>query len=316
MIANRRVLLGALVAAVCVAAIFAIWKIAGISGLSSPAAREWSSEERAGPKTPSRGFGQVLVVFERGGTPREVEQAIGFLDTGVRLRKGLTPENRTALLAAMERGAPAEMADGPWAHLFNSACNALAVNPPDGDESLLGLLERVAVEDPRNIMRLYALQHLGRHYSSAGPDTRRRLRGMVRRMLDDPASPTAGTALVLWRQWEKTEGTGAISSFELSRAMAADPARPVDVRVAALHAIGDDPGVLDLTRAIAGDRTQPVILRKAALSLIGRHGQERDLEVLRECSAESSRLSQAGEPAARALKDRLAGVPRPVLHPY
>ena len=98
--------------------------------------------------------------------------------------------------------------------------------------------------------------------------------------------------------------------------MAVDPARPVDVRIAALHAIGEDPGVLDLARTIAPDHSQPLLLRKAALNLIGRHGTSQDLTVLRLCSRESPRLSQAGEPAARALQDRLAGISPPVLHPY
>lgn len=74
--------------------------------------------------------------------------------------------------------------------------------------------------------------------------------------------------------------------------------------------------VLDLARSLAGDRNQPVILRKAALNLIGRHGEARDLGVLRLCSRESARLAQAGEPAVRSLNDRLAGIPQPVLRPY
>ena len=165
-------------------------------------------------------------------------------------------------------------------------------------------------------MRLYALQHLDCRYDAASPTSQRRLRSLVQRLLADPSSKTAGTALVLWRRWEKSAGPGNLSSLEQSRAIAADAGRPVDVRVTALHAIGENPGVLDLARTLAQDRSQPVILRKAAVNLIGRHGDAQDLTVLRLCSQESQRMAQAGKPAARALEDRLAGIPQPVLRPY
>jgi hypothetical protein len=257
----------------------------------------------------------VLAVIAHGGTPLELENAIGVLDTMTRVGAGLTAGPRTALLAALEDGAPAAMADGSWSHVFNSACNVLAVAQATPDDAFLRLLERVAVDDPRLVMRLYALQHLGCNYAAASPADQQRLRALVQRLLADPASKTAGTALVLWRSWEKTAGPGKIPSLDLSRAMVTDAGRPVDVRVTALHAIGDELAVLELARAIAPDRSQPLLLRKAALNLIGRHGTEPDLTVLRLCSRENPRLAQAGEPAARVLQDRLAGIPQSVrLH--
>lgn len=299
-----------------VALALAAWRIALPGGPpATPAAQPLA---RAAPavKPAGDGFDQVLEVLARGGTTLERERAICFLDTISRVGKGLAEGQRAALIAALEHGTPAGMAEGSWFHLFNSACNALAVAQPAGDETLLGLLEHVALADPRLIMRLYALQHIGRHYAAASPTTRQRLRTLVRRLLDDPSSQTAGTALVLWSGWEKTAGPGDMSFLDLSRSIATDAGRPVDVRVTALHAIGGDPGVLDVARAIAPDRRQPAILRKAALNLIGRHGEERDLDLLRLCSRESSRLAQAGEPAAHALESRLAGIHSPVLRPY
>ena len=316
-IERRGLLWSGCVAAFCAAALLALWKMDRLAGTAAP-------ETGARPPKPgnaggrgSAGVAQVLAVCNRGGSARQIQQAIEFLDTAARTRMPLGAGPRQALTGAIGRGPPAGMAEGAWAHLFNSACNALAVGRrPATEGPLLGMLEGIARGDRRLVLRLYALQHLGRHYPGADPAAQRRLRGMVQAMLADPDSPVAGTALVLWREWQEDAPPGAVSALERSRAMAADPARPVDVRVTALHAASDDPGVLDLARAIARDRAQPVILRKAALNLVGRHGGRGDRALLRECSRQSARLAQAGGPAARAVEDRLAGVPPPVLHPY
>lgn len=310
---GRRLLAGLAVAGVCAVLALAVWRITGTGNTGAmpakPAAGK-SAAPRPGPLDP------VLAVLGHGGTPLELENAIGVLDTMKRVRTELTDGQRAALLAALERGTPARMSDGSWSHIFNSACNVLAKAQAAPDKGLLDLLERVALHDPRLVMRLYALQHIGVRYEAAGPADRQRLRALVQGILTDPASETAGTALVLWRSWEESAGPGDMSLLESGRAIVADAGRPVDVRVSALHAIGDDPAVLELARAIAPDGTHPLLLRKAALNLIGRHGTEQDLTVLRLCGQESSRLAQAGEPAARVLKDRLAGIPQPVLYPY
>ena len=313
---RRGLLWSGCVAALCAAALLALWKMERLAGTAAPEAG--ARPPRPGPADGrgSAGLAQVLAVCHRGGSARRIEQAIEFLDTAARTRKPLAAGHRQALIGAIGRGTPPGMAEGAWAHLFNSACNALAAGRPAADGPLLAMLEGIANRDRRLVLRLYALQHLGRHYPGADPAAQRRLRGMVQAMAADPDSPVAGTALVLWRAWEEDAPPGAVSSLEVSRAMAADPARPVDVRVTALHAMGEDPAVLEAARAIAANRAEPVILRKAALNLIGRHGAARDLEVLRECSRQSARLAQAGEPAARAVEDRLAGVRPPALHAY
>lgn len=313
---NRRMLGGlTVVTGIGVLVLAALRNTGPEGGVTQPPADQpvrGASAVKSSPKE----FDQLLAVMAGGGTTLELENAIGFLDSVTRTGRALTDTQRVALLAALEHGTPAGLSEGAWSHIFNSSCNALAVGRPAADEALLGLLERVAKTDPRRVMRLYSLQHLGLLYAAANPTARQRMRALVQCLLADPSSQTAGTALVLWRSWERTAGPGEISSLDLSRAIAADAQRPVDVRVTALHAIGDDPGVLDLARAIAPDKSQPVILRKAALNLIGRHGEERDLEVLRLCGRGNPRLAQAGDPAARSLKDRLAGRPQPVLRPY
>ena len=304
MISGRRVIAGLSVVGACAAIGFVTWKITGTGRLPDPLG-EKPTHKVAAVKPLGKGLDQVLKVLGHGGTSLELEEAIGFLDTVARLGNGLAEHQRAALLAALERGTPAGMADGSWSHIFNSACNALATARPVTDEALLSLLERVALDDPRLVMRLYALQHVGSRYDAASPASQQRLRDWVQRLLADSSSETAGTALVLWRRWEKTAGPGTLSSLDLSRAIAADAKRPVDVRVTALHAIGDDPRVLDLARTIAPDRFQPLLLRKVALNLIGRHGQEQDLTVLQVCGRESPRLAQPhglpGEPCLSGL---------------
>lgn len=269
------------------------------------------SAEVSAPDRKSAGgvLDQVLEVMTRGGSAAERAQAIETLDTITRLGTALAGDSRAALLSAIERGSPADMDEGGWAHLFNCACNALAVGRSTPDETLIAILERIAADDRRLVMRLYALQHLGVRYESATPVCQARLRTFLRGMVEEPGSPVAGTALGLCRRWETAAEAGGGSSFARGRAMVEDASRPVDVRVGTLHVIGDDPAVLDLVRVIAPDRSQPVILRKAALNLIGRHGQSRDLDVLRRCIAESPRLAQAGQPAANALASRLSGSP-------
>ena len=316
MISGRRLSAYLAVAGGCAVLALAVWKITGTGDTGAMPAGKPAVEKSAAPAPGPDPLDPVLKVLGHGGTPLELENAIGVLDTMRRVRTRLTAGQHAALLAALERGTPARMSNGSWAHIFNSACNVLAKTQAVPDKGLLDLLERVALRDPRLVMRLYALQHIGCRYDAAGPDDRQRLRELVRGMLTDPASKTAGTALVLWRSWEKSAGPGDVSSLESGRAIVADAGRPVDVRVTALHAIGDDPGVLELARAIGPDRTQPLLLRKAALNLIGRHGTEPDLTLLRLCGRESPRLAQAGDPAARVLKDRLAGIQQPVLQPY
>lgn len=315
MIPNRRLLIGCAVVIGSATLAWLAWKLPNHASQTStetakpalnPAASKGARDE----------FDRMLMVLTSGGNVLEIENAIGFLDTVTRNGKGLKSTQRAELIAALQRGKPAAMLDGSWSHLFNCACNALATGQPAPDEVLLGLLERVAVNDASLVLRLFALQHIGRHFSTASQATQQRLRSLVRQLMNDPSSQTAGTALTLWREWEKSAGPTDLSSFDLSHGIAADHGRPVDVRVAALHAIGDDSRVLGLARTIAVDRSQPVILRKVALNLIGRHGDQEDLAALRQCSKESPRLAQAGEPAARSLENRLAGITSPVLRPY
>lgn len=259
-----------------------------------------------------------MAVLTHSATSGETAAAIETLDTISRLGAPLPAERRTALTAALERGSPSGMAPGSWAHLFNCGCNALSAGQPDPDPQLIGLLEGLAVGDSRQVIRLYALQHLGMLYAACDADTQERIRTLVSGILEErPVSPVAGTALVLARLWEKADnpaaGASALSSALL---ISVDAALPVDVRVSALHTAGENAAVLETSRSIAADPIQPAILRKSALHLIGRYGSAADLPLLHRCSRESPRMAQAGSPAADAIQARLEGNSQPILRPY
>jgi hypothetical protein len=265
---------------------------------------------------PPVGFDRVLEVFAQGGTSLKFGEAVELLDSMTRSGKALEGSSREELLAAMEHGTPEGMGEGEWSHLFNNACNVMAVGQSTADEKLIALLERIASDDPRLVMKLYALQHLGVSYDRASETSQQRLRLLVRQMLAEPDSQTAGTALVLLRKWEGSTEGDAAATKNLRWTMVTDITRPIDVRVSALHTIADDPGVIELARRIASDPAQPIILRKVAINLIGQHGEASDLPVLRQYGQESPRLAQAGTPAVRMLEERLGGKVQPALVPY
>ena len=149
MIEKRRFLVGLSVACSCLGLAVVAWKLTGPANHSAPVPAQSAARKVAAAKPGQDEFDLVLAVLAHGGTALELGDAIGFLDTVTRIGKGLAEPQRRALLAALERGTPARMMDGSWSHIFNSACNVLAVAQAVPDDAFLRLLERVAVDDPR-----------------------------------------------------------------------------------------------------------------------------------------------------------------------
>lgn len=260
---------------------------------------------------------RVLAAMSGPSSPGEAEFAIGWLDTRAREGPALSRADRASLLETLAAGPPAGTPVGLRAHLFNSACNALAAGGAPPCPEYLTILENQTRAGPR-VLRLYALQHLGHRYPACDESARARIRALVDSILaETPVSPVAGTALALAARWNGP-GTARENAAILrsALALAADATQPVDIRVTALQTAGEDPAVLPAARALAADTSQHAILRKAALWLIGRHGGEPDTALLRQCAAESPRLAQAATPAAGELAARLERAPRPVLIPF
>ena len=246
------------------------------------------------------------------------EAALAWLDTASRQRTGLPAAEIPEVLAALAADRPDHLTPGYWQHLYNSALNALRA--PSSDDrhhvaALLDLLLDHAAAHPDRVIRLYALQHIGILWLTDDLDQEQSLRTLtlVRALAAQPEGEVSGTALALLDRWSARLGEAPI---ELARALAADSARAIDVRVSALLAAGTAPDTISLARDLAADRTQPIILRKASLALLGQHGTAADLPLLEQTAAESSRLAQAALPASEALAHRLEHPHRPAPVPY
>lgn len=246
------------------------------------------------------------------------EAALAWLDTASRQRTGLPAAEIPEVLAALAADRPDHLTPSYWQHLYNSALNALRT--PSSDDrrhipALLDLLLDHAAAHPDRVIRLYALQHIGILWLADDLNEEQSLRTLtlVRALAAQPEGEVSGTALALLDRWSARLGE---APADLARAIAADSARAIDVRVSALLAAGTAPDTISLARDLAADRTQPIILRKASLALLGQHGTAADLPLLEQTAAESPRLAQAALPASEALAHRLEHPHRPAPVPY
>lgn len=277
------------------------------------------------PATPMRkatGFELVGKIFKEGGSTREIEEAIGWLDEHWRLKEELPAGKRETLLRWMNGPIPKGMDKADWHHLYNSSCNTMTAGGIRPDEGFLDLLEKDAVEGRDQVTKLYALQHLGRHRTMMGKDRQKSVLRILEKILANPKSNTVGTALVLKSNWDGNRIVAEEESFahttftiEQSLKIASDQSRSTDIRSTALMVAGDFPECLELCREIAGNREEHMLLRKAAMRLIGRHGSGEDETLLETSIRENPRLAQAAGPALASLRRRLAGKDEPVVEP-
>lgn len=264
----------------------------------------------------SESFATVQNVIAIGGAPLAREAAIAWLDRQARERHPLNAEAEKLLLNTLRNDGHPEWSDGYRQHLFNSACNALRVQPSDGGEALARILQSQAASHSDRVLRLYALQHLDSMRNSGqipGP-LGEKIHHDLQALATTPDSDVAGAALFTLHQWDGPASDESSASVVLAGEVAADRSRPVDVRVSAIHLAGS--AALDPARTIAADISEPILLRKAAIARIGRHGDRTDLPILQSLRAESARLGQAAEPALKALQARLddSGTPVPKLY--
>ena len=271
------------------------------------------ADTRAPTDDPSPSFELVRHTAETGGDERTRELAIVWLDTQAREGHSLTTEQVTWLLHALEAGGHPDWKPGYRQWFHNSAFNAL--HRSEDPQPLTRLLAQLAEKDPDPILRLYALQHIGTQRANGrltGPSAGE-IHSLLRGLLGtDPA--TAGTVIDLLATWDGEENPADPEVRARAAAMAEDKSLATDVRVTALHTAGPDS--LAPARRLAVDTTQPVILRKAAIACIGRHGGEADFADLKKLSGESSRLSQAANPALTAIRQRISNPDAPAPIPF
>lgn len=267
-------------------------------------------------REPAEDFATFQYVLETGGCDVTRSAALAYLDRHVRDQQPLPQEEYARVMAMIEQGGNPSWTEGYRQHLFNSAFNAMHYG--NSGEPFIRQLERLALNDPDLIMRLYALQHLGmmRRIGQINGDLAAQIRATVETMARQQDSQVSGTAIQLLADWDGSQNDKPLSAdvAQLALATAADQKRSVDIRVTAIHAAG--PAALTLARSVADNASEPVMLRKAAIARIGEDGGPEDLDQLTNLSGEGSRIAQAAQPAIDAIRGRMART-RPVkLVPY
>ena len=263
---------------------------------------------------PAASFETLRYVADTGGDESTRAQAIVWLDQQTRTMQPMTPRQEAWMLDMLRSGGHPQWAKDYKFWLFNSAFNTL--HPGPRQEDLTRLLAHLAVHDPEQTMRLYALQHLEVQRTNGrltGP-LADEVHAILLQIAAAPDGQEAGLAIRFLAEWNGTDSPAQPDVISQALALAAADSRAVDVRVTALHAAG--PAALPLARTLAADGGQPILLRKAAIACIGHHGSESDTADLRKLSAESSRLAQAADPAVHSIRHRTSRPNAPALVPF
>lgn len=215
----------------------------------------------------------------------------------------------------IREGGHASWPSGYRQHLFNSAFNALHICHVG--EAFTRQLLHLALNDADRTMRLYAIQHLSvqRRVGQLSGALAEEIRSTLETLARQPGAEVSGGVLLLLTSWDSpADGENDFTIQQLALATAADRARPVDIRVTAIHAAGSTS--LPLARTLATDASSPVLLRKAAIAGIGRYGSKEDLVMLADLQAESSRIAQAANPARIAIQARFSNSSASAPVPY
>lgn len=299
---------------VALLAVAAVVAIACVLGLQRQGQRtEQVQETTASPDPyasidfddPVASYQMLRFVVERGGDKYQRQLAIDWLDEQARM--GLAPdaEQEHWLLTMIENGGHPDWDIETQLWLFNNVFDYLHLGKEH--ERLTDHLLQLAVDHPHKTMRLYALQHIGVQRSVGNLDgaIAGKTRATLLRLANEDDGEVAGAALVAAVEWDGLETPPSREFVELALELAADPGCAVDVRVTAIHAVGNE--TLPLARALASDTEQPVHVRKAAIACIGKYGTNEDTAPLRQLAKENFRIAQAAEPALEAIRHRESG---------
>jgi hypothetical protein len=239
-------------------------------------------------------------VAERGGDVHQRKFAIEWLDEQTRLQIAPKPDQEKWLLSVIGKGGHPDWDIETQLWIFNNAFNYLHLGKEH--EALTKHLQNLALKHPHKTMRLYALQHIDLQRSSGNLTSAiaEEVQTTLLELAQASESEVAGSALVALVNWNGPESAPSEKLIQLANQLAADTARPVDIRVTAIHAVGHH--TLELARTLATDLTQPVLVRKAAIACIGKHGSESDTAALQQLAQENFRIAQAAEPALQSIR--------------
>lgn len=258
-------------------------------------------------KDPKPSFLLLQFVAEKGGDDITRQFSIDWLNEQARLRQPLKPQEESWLLSMLEAGGHKDwkMSYKHW--LFNDAFSVLHM--AQDQERLTGLIKDLALTREDKTMRLYALQHIEVQRSAGNlvDELADQMHASLLALASEDQSEVAGTALVNLIAWDGPEAVPSKELIDLALDISADTLRGDDIRVTALHAVGEHS--LALARAMAPDTNQPVHVRKASIAWIGKYGSEADTKILKQIAQENFRVAQAANPALAAIHKRKGGNP-------
>ncbi len=208
---------------------------------------------------------------------------------------------------------------------------------------LAEVLLEMAERHPSKVLRLYAMQHLSLWFAKEhDPAKRRAMVELLEKLAARPGDETAGCAVLMLADMRRKEtedletedrrqdvagpladsGARAVTSAPTgdgidwgrvdeilegaSRRLVGEAGAGADVRISAIHACVDrkDAGTLPELRKIAVDAGLVSTLRKAAIHALGQLGTAEDVALLESLPQDDPNLSQAVNPARKALADR------------
>ena len=253
---------------------------------------------------PSASYQMLRYVAERGGDEHQRKFAIQWLDEQARLKIAPKPDQEAWLLSVIEKGGHSDWDIETQLWIFNNAFNYLH----NGKEhaALTKHLQNLALKHPHKTMRLYALQHidLQRSIGNLTGPMAEEVHSNLHQLAQAADSEVAGSALVVLVNWDGRDSKPSEKIIALANQLAGDNTRTTDIRVTAIHAVGEH--TLALARTLATDLTQPIQVRKAAIACIGQHGSEADTATLNQLAKENFRIAQAAEPALKTIRHRTA----------
>ncbi|QQL44809.1 hypothetical protein [Sulfuriroseicoccus oceanibius] len=203
------------------------------------------------------------------------------------------------MIQLLGNGMPDGLSRGEWHERVNDWLNWLRADPTADVAPMVDVLLRIVETSDDEVLRVYALQHLGMVRHRVGDSSlAARVDAMMSRLAAEPFDPVAGAALMMGCENDGPTDDSALRLAESERASTA-------ARVTAIHVAVDsgDVRVLPLVRALATENETPLVLRKAAVYAIGRLGGPADAEVLSQLQGEEGVI----EAAVAAARKRLAG---------
>jgi hypothetical protein len=238
------------------------------------------------------------------------------------LSTSLAEQDIDALLAFITGPKPQAFGDMEWGSLTNDIQEALSVQTMPNEKVAKALIATYRDESRGQLMRDYALQHVGGfamylvHTSGTRieplPSFYPSLVAELKSAAADSSKPWAGTALnlldgVLRASEERGVANAGISVEELIRLavpVAKDSQAPLNARLPALQVASrrQSPEALELARQILADPDSHLMLVQSACAVVGQQGTAQDVALLEKLQNQDSRHKS---PAARAALDRL-----------